>query len=224
MRVWCGSLLIVIIAFAVVSDAFNVRLVKKMAASSILGLSLCFEGPLTAQAIEVKNLNDEVAKLKQVQDALDARDIPFEDLPSGVSYREFRDGKGEKRVAPGSEVIVEMTLRCKKLATQKEPGGVTYYSTAKDTSSGVMSWTIGDGSMIPGIEEAMLAQGGMRRNAIRRIEVPSTQIFKARREGQLPLQKDADELRLTKNLWKTEATMIGEVKVNKIIAPTGAGS
>jgi hypothetical protein len=57
----------------------------------------------------------------------------------------------------------------------------------------------------------------MKRNAIRRIEVPSTQIFKARREGQLPIQKDADELRLTKNLWKTEATMIGEVKVTKII-------
>lgn len=213
--------LIFALALLVCAESFKVKMVKKVATLCAgLFLESALGVPLQAQAIDVtqvKNLNDEVAKLKQVQDALDARDVPFEDLASGVSYREFRDGKGDRHVAPGSEVVVEMTLRCKKLATQKEPGGVTYYSSAKDTPGGYLGWVIGDGTMIPGIEEAMLAQGGMKRNAIRRIEVPSTQIFKARREGQLPIQKDADELRLTKNLWKTEATMIGEVKVTKII-------
>lgn len=214
--------LIFALVLLVCAESFKVKMVKNIAATLCAGLFLesALGVPLQAQAIDVtqvKNLNDEVAKLKQVQDALDARDVPFEDLASGVSYREFRDGKGDRHVAPGSEVVVEMTLRCKKLATQKEPGGVTYYSSAKDTPGGYLGWVIGDGTMIPGIEEAMLAQGGMKRNAIRRIEVPSTQIFKARREGQLPIQKDADELRLTKNLWKTEATMIGEVKVTKII-------
>ena len=193
------------------------------ALSTSLVLSSTIMQPMQpAHAIDVsqvKNLNDEVSKLKQVQDALDARDIPYEDLPSGVSYREFRDGKGERRVQRGAEVVVELTLRAKKLATQAQPGGVMYFSTAKDTTGGTMGWTIGDGTMIPGIEEAMMAQGGMKRSAVRRIEVPSTQVFKARRDGQLPLQKDADEIRLTKNLWKTEATMIAEVKVNKISEP-----
>ena len=71
---------------------------------------------------QAKSLTDEVAKLKSVQDALDSRDIPFNDLASGVSYREFRSGKGERVVSEGSTIAVEMTLRAKKLATQREPG------------------------------------------------------------------------------------------------------
>lgn len=177
-------------------------------------------GPQPALAIDVsqvKNLNDEVTRLKSVQDAMDARDVPYNDLPSGVSYRQFREGKGDKVVERGSTIVVEMTLRAKKLATQKDPGGVLYYSTAKDSSSGTYSWTIGDGTAIPGVEEALLADGGARRSSIRRIDIPSVQIFKARKLGQLPEQKNEDEIRLTRNLWKTVADMIVEVRVVKII-------
>merc|ERR1712146_483532 len=116
----------------------------------------------------------------------------------------------------GSMIAVEMTLRAKKLATQREPGGVMYFSTAKDTASGQMSWTVGDGSMIPGVEEALLADGGAKRNSIRRIDIPSVAIFKARKEGQLPERVNEDEIRLTRNLFKTQADMIAEVRVMKI--------
>ena len=98
-----------------------------------------------------------------------------------------------------------------------------YFSTAKDTASGQMSWTVGDGSMIPAVEEALLADGGARRNSIRRIDIPSVAIFKARKEGQLPKRVNEDEIRLTKNLFKTQADMIAEVRVMKIVpGPTTA--
>jgi hypothetical protein len=211
--------------FLATSSSWNLNKPGRLVGSALIsGTLLVTQSAISPPAIaidvsSVKTLNDEVNKIKAVQDALDARDIPFEDLPSGVSYREFRVGKGEKRVGPGSEVQVEMTLRCKKLSTQKEPGGVMFFSTGKDTPNGIMSWTVGDGTMIPGVDEAMMADGGMKRSSLRRIEIPSTQIFQARRNNQLPVQKDADELRLTKNLWKTEATMIAEVRVMKIIDP-----
>jgi hypothetical protein len=212
--------------FLATSSSWNLNKTGRLVGGALISSTL-LSGVISTPAIDVssvKTLNDEVNKIKAVQDALDARDIPFEDLPSGVSYREFRVGKGEKRVGPGSEVQVEMTLRCKKLSTQKEPGGVMFFSTGKDTPNGIMSWTVGDGTMIPGVEEAMMADGGMKRSSLRRIEIPSTQIFQARRNNQLPVQKDADELRLTKNLWKTEATMIAEVRVMKIIDPPASAA
>ena len=55
--------------------------------------------------------------LFQVQNALDAADVPFIELPSKVSYREFREGKGNKVVQPGSTVAVEMTVRIEKMTT-----------------------------------------------------------------------------------------------------------
>jgi hypothetical protein len=199
---------------------------KSAVAAATLSSAIFSSSVVPAQAIDVsgvKSLNEEVAKLKSVQDAMDSRDIPYNDLASGVSYREFRDGKGEKVVAKGSEIVVEMTLRAKKLATQKDPGGVMYFSTAKDTPNGLMSWTVGDGTMIPGVEEALMADGGAKRSSIRRIDIPSMAIFKARKEGQLPERINEDEIRLTRNLFKTQADMIAEVRVVKIIpGPTEA--
>jgi hypothetical protein len=32
-------------------------------------------------------------------------------------------GRGTKTVAPGSTITTEMTIRCKSLSTQKDPGG-----------------------------------------------------------------------------------------------------
>ena len=163
------------------------------------------------------NVNmDTIKKMKEAQDALDARDEPFIDLPNEVSYRQFREGKGSKVVMPGSDVTVQMTMRAKKLATQKDPGGVLFYSTTKDTPYNALRWTVGDSSAVPGVEAAMM---GMKRGSVRRIEIPSTQVYQARKQQQLPTAKDADELRLTKNLFKTEATMIVEVMVDKIVNP-----
>jgi len=148
--------------------------------------------------------------------ATDADDIPYEVLPNGVSYREFREGKGEAVVQPGSKVAVEMTIRCKSFNTADEPGGVKYFTSKGDTEFNEVAWTIGSGELVPGLEEGMI---GMHRNALRRIEVPSVLIFEANKKGQLPLPsaKNKDGKRLfEKSLFKTDATLLFEVLVTRI--------
>ena len=105
------------------------------------------------------NLAEQLKKLKQAQDTLDAADVEFVELPSGVSYREYREGKGSLAVGSGSEVAVQMTVRCKSFRTQKDPGGVQYFSTANDLQGGDLVWTIGSGTYLSGLEEGMM---GMR--------------------------------------------------------------
>lgn len=146
----------------------------------------------------------------------DADDVPYEKLPSGVSFREFREGKGESVVEPGSKVAVEMTIRCKSFTTADEPGGIKYFSTKADTEFNEVAWTIGNGDLLPGLEEGMM---GMHRNAVRRIEVPSVLVFEANKKGQLPLpsEKSKQEKRLyEQRLFKTDATLLFEVLVTRI--------
>jgi len=145
----------------------------------------------------------------------DTMNIPFEELPSGVSYREYREGKGETIVQNGSKVAVEMTIRCKSFATANDPGGLKYFSTKDDTDFNELAWTVGSGELLPGLEEGMM---GMHKNAIRRIEIPSTMVFAARKEGQLPLPKESnkDGKRRFENLFKTDATLLFEVLVTRI--------
>ena len=60
-----------------------------------------------------------------------------------------------------------MTIRCRSFATAKEPGGLKYYTTNTDTEFNELAFTVGSGSMLPGLEENMM---GMRKNAMRRAE------------------------------------------------------
>ena len=75
------------------------------------------------------DLSENLKQMKLAQDALDAADLPFTELPGGASFREYREGKGSRAVQVGSEVAVQMSVRCKSFSTQNEPGGVQYYST-----------------------------------------------------------------------------------------------
>eukprot|EP00980_Cylindrotheca_fusiformis_P000084 scaffold19_cov114-Cylindrotheca_fusiformis.AAC.31 len=156
-------------------------------------------------------------RLRQIEaiqkPASDLTNVPFEELPSGVSYREYREGKGEAVVQPGSKVAVEMTIRCKSFSTANEPGGLKYFTTKDDTEFNELAWTIGNGELLPGLEEGMM---GMHKNAIRRIEVPSTQVFSARKANQLPIPTTKDGKRRFENLFKTDATLLFEVLVTRI--------
>lgn len=158
-----------------------------------------------------------VRRLKQVEatmkPATDLVDIPFTELPSGVSYREYREGKGEAVVQDGSKVGVEMTIRCKSFATQNEPGGLKYFSTKDDTDFNELAWTVGSGTLSPALEEGMM---GMHKNCIRRIEIPSTAAFAAKKADQLPLPTTKDGKRRYDNLFKTDATLLFEVLVTRI--------
>lgn len=142
-------------------------------------------------------------------------------MPSGVSYRQYRDGKGTKEVQTGSEVTVEMSVRCKSLTTGNDPGGVKYFTTKDDTPTNSLTWTVGTGELLPGLEEGMM---GMKRNAIRRIEVPSVAVFAARDKNQLPLPaaNNDDGNRRFRNLFKTKADLLFEVLVVKVTDPASS--
>jgi len=116
-------------------------------------------------------------------------------------------------VGKGSKVAAEMTIRCKSFSTAKEPGGVKYYSTKLDSDFNEIAWTVGEGELPPGLEEAMM---GMHRNGVRRIELPSTQVFAARNDNQLPVATTKDGKRVYDRLFKTDATLLFEVLVTRI--------
>jgi hypothetical protein len=54
------------------------------------------------------------------------------------------------------------------------------------------------------------------KNAVRRIEVPSTLVFAARKANQLPLPTTKDGKRRFESLFKTDATLLFEVLVTRI--------
>lgn len=145
----------------------------------------------------------------------DEKDIAFEKLPSGASYREYREGKGDVTVKDGSKIAAEMTIRCESFATANEPGGVKYFSTKTDTDFNELAWTVGDGSLPPELEEGMK---GMHKGGVRRIELPSTAVFAARNNKQLPLPSDGnkDGKRVFDRLFKTDATLMFEVLVSRV--------
>ena len=143
----------------------------------------------------------------------DSKDIAFERLASGASYREYREGRGDATVANGSKVAVEMTIRCQSFTTANEPGGVKYFSTKEDTEFNEVAWVIGDGELPPELDESMK---GMRKGGVRRIELPSTVVFAARKNNQLPLPMTKEGKRRFDQLFKTDATLLFEVLVTRI--------
>jgi FKBP-type peptidyl-prolyl cis-trans isomerase len=198
------------------------QLVCKNALRSFLGITtasfLAFGGPLTPPAaragIDVSQI-ESIKKIQEAQAALDSADVEYTKLPSGVSYREFRSGRGDRTVEKGKLVTTEMTIRCRSLYTPKEPGGVKYYDSKVDSPEGVLTWAIGSGELPPGLEQAMT---GMKKGAIRRIEIPSVQVFRARKDKQLPLpaKRNEEGQRRFEKVFKTDATMLFEVLVLKI--------
>jgi hypothetical protein len=62
---------------------------------------------------------------------------------------------------------------------------------------------------------------GMKRSSIRRVELPSQLVFRAREDKQLPLpsEKNEEGKRYYKRLFKTDATLLFEVLVTKIAEP-----
>uniref|UniRef100_A0A7S3LHP4 peptidylprolyl isomerase n=1 Tax=Amphora coffeiformis TaxID=265554 RepID=A0A7S3LHP4_9STRA len=174
--------------------------------------------PAALKALPVEgDVSGGATRLRQVQainqPESDNVDRPWEDLPSGVLYREYRQGKGNAVVTKGSKVAVEMTIRCRSFATANEPGGLKYFNTKEDTTFNELAWTIGDGTLPPGLEEGM---EGMKKGGLRRIELPSTQVFAARKAAQLPLATTKDGQRRFEQLFKTDATLLFEVLVTRI--------
>ena len=110
-------------------------------------------------------------------------------------------------------MAVEMTIRCKSFSTANDPGGIKYFSTKEDTDFNELAFKVGSGEILSGLEEGMM---GMRKGALRRIEVPSKMVFAAKKANQLPLPTTKDGKRRFENLFKTDATLIFEVLVTRI--------
>jgi hypothetical protein len=149
-----------------------------------------------------------IQKLNTAQEALDGADIEFTPLKSGGSFREFRPGRGEKTVAPGDVVTLDLILRAEKLSTTKEVGGIKYL----DLRGYIATLGADPPQLPPELEEGIV---GMRKGAIRRVEVPSTAIYRARKSGSLPIDMTQKN---TARVFKTDATSIAEVKVNSILS------
>jgi hypothetical protein len=201
-------------------------LIKSAAAVSSFSLFTSSAGPASAgvdpsalKALPVEGDSTGVAsRLRQIESLNgprpeDSKDIAFERLPSGASYREYREGKGGAVIVSGSKVAAEMTIRCQSFATANEPGGLKYFSTKEDTDFNELAWTIGDGQLPPELEECMI---GMHKGGLRRIELPSTVVFAARKNNHLPLPTTKDGKRRFEQLFKTDATLLFEVLVTRI--------
>lgn len=174
--------------------------------------SLPIESDASGAATRLKQLQQQGTKVVRN----DPNDMSsFTRLDSGVSYREMRGGiDGIRKVKKGSIIGTQMSIRCKSLATADEPGGLLYFSTRDDTDSNELVGEIGTGDFPRGLEEGML---GMKLNAVRRIEVPSPQIFAARNAGQLPEAKTEDGKRRYDDLFKSgDATLLFEVFITQI--------
>ena len=145
-------------AFLVKSSASSAGLVGLLtnAAPALAGIDpsqlskFSVEGDVTGTATRLNEIKS------VVEPVTDTQDIPFTSLPSGVSYREYREGRGDATVGKGSKIGAEMTIRIKSFATNNEPGGVKYYETSKDTDFNEIAWTVGAGELFPELEEGML--------------------------------------------------------------------
>jgi hypothetical protein len=199
-------------SFLVATTAAAAVVVAPRAANAGIDLSvlksLPVEGDQAGAATRLRQIeaSNNLASSSDVMDAVD--------LPDGVTYREYRQGRGGGAVVQaGSKVAVEMTIRCKSFTTPDEPGGVKYFSTKDDTDFNELAFQVASGAMFPELEEGML---GMRRGSIRRILVPSTAVFAAKAKNQLPLPRTKTGQRIFDRLVKTDATILIEVLVTRI--------
>lgn len=223
------------------SVSYNIKNVRNMIKTIIIstGISLspiilCQEqvhaATTTTIATTGTTLDAQLKAMQDAQNALDSADLPYIEIPgSKVTYREFRSGKDKninQHIQSGSIVTASLTVRMKSFPTAKEPGGIKYYDTAVDTKEKQLTWIVGSGQYLPELELAMLADGGMNKGAIRRIEVPSTSVFKARNNKQLPLpaESNQDGNRRYKNLFKTDATLLFEVLLKSVVNPGSVSS
>jgi hypothetical protein len=140
--------------------------------------NLPVEGDASGAAMRLRQLEADRVRPE------DTQEIPYTELnDGGVKYRDYRSGKGDAVVQAGSKVAVEMTIRCQSFSTNVEPGGVKYYSTKDDTEFNEFAFTVGSGEVLPELEEGMM---GMKKGGLRRIIVPSVQVFTAKRPINYP--------------------------------------
>lgn len=185
-------------------------------AAAGLGLALPFTAPPAVLAAREATFD----KIASEAPVLREGDAPFVELPNGVKVKSMRAGPGiGDAVAPGSSVVVEMTALALNL------NGKPFFSTKlADGTPEPVSWTIGEGRAVPGLEEGML---GMRKGDVRRIIVPAAQGYAAARTGKaaqstgpyLPVPRSVLDQRALDSIIKNpnrDATVLFDVRLNRV--------
>lgn len=184
-----------------------------LAGAASMGLTLPFAGPAGAREATFDKIAADAPVLR-------AGDVPFTVLPSGVKYKLMRTGPGTgDAVEPGRSVVVEMTALALNL------NGKPFFSTKlPDGTPDPLSWTLGEGRAVPGLEEGML---GMHKGDVRRIIVPAALGYGAARTGKakeasgpyLPVPRSVLDQRALDSITKNpnrDATVLFDVRVNRI--------
>jgi len=141
---------------------------------------------------------------------------PFETLSNGVQIKDYRLGSGDAAVRDGSKVAVQLTGRLLNL------NGVVFYDSKRNDPDGFgqglpVSFTIGAGQAIPGLEAGLL---GMKKGGIRRIIVPPELGYKPK-DGPLlePVPFQAIDQRALDSVIQNprrDATLLFDCKLERI--------
>mmetsp|Transcript_38510 Transcript_38510/g.115539 ORF Transcript_38510/g.115539 Transcript_38510/m.115539 type:complete len:245 (-) Transcript_38510:227-961(-) len=140
-------------------------------------------------------------------------ETPFRTLSDGVQVKDFRAGTGDVVVGNGSKVAVQMTGRLLNL------NGVVFYDTKKNNPDGFgglpLSFTMGDGTALPGLESGLR---GMGKGGIRRIIVPP-ELGYTNFPGREPIPLDGTDQRALDSVIKNprrDATLLFDVKLERV--------
>ena len=137
----------------------------------------------------------------------------FKTLNDGVKIKDFRVGKDGATVQDGSRVEILCTGRLFNL------NGVIFYSTKTNVLEGFgpqpISFTIGKGEALPGLESGMI---GMKKTGIRRIIVPADLAY-SKYPNLMPQPMSIEEQRALDSVVKNprrDATILFDVQVERI--------
>ena len=157
------------------------------------------------------------AQLTQVSTQTGGDD--FLTLPSGVKIKEMRPGDkkaGDQKAQKGDTVSVQLSGRClnlngKKFISTQDPATLAIGLSVSEP----FIWTLGSGSVIPGLEEAVV---GMTKDSVRRAVIPASLGYDvAMSLG--PQPQSFEELRSLESIVKNpnrDASLLFDVKLERI--------
>mmetsp|Transcript_15500 Transcript_15500/g.41558 ORF Transcript_15500/g.41558 Transcript_15500/m.41558 type:complete len:261 (-) Transcript_15500:66-848(-) len=143
-------------------------------------------------------------------------EAPFEALPDGVKYKLMKAGPGTgDAVDSGRTVTVDMNAAALNL------NGKRFFSTSlPDGTPDPLTWRIGDGRAVPGLEEGMM---GMRKGDVRRIIVPADRGYNAKPGSPdgayLPQPRNFLDQQALDSITKNpnrDASVLFDVRINRI--------
>lgn len=186
--------------------ALQIHTRRAVLGSSTLAAPFLTSTPTLAEPSELKSVG--------TQAPLPAGETSeFRTLSNGVKIKDFREGKEGATVQYGSRVEILCTGRLLNL------NGVIFFTTKNNVMEGFgpqpISFTIGQGQALPGLESGMI---GMKKTGIRRIIVPAELAY-IKYPNLMPQPMSVEEQRALDSVVKNprrDATILFDVQVERI--------